>query len=90
MLLEADAIATPEPVKTIGRLALETVEAEATRSLRWFRDVAAPSCAAAIEFLGFDELVAMVSNQKLPGRLQKFSLSEIRAAFAPAFGRIQV
>ena len=88
MLLEADAIAIPEPVKTRGRLALETVEAEATRSLRWFRDVAAPSCAAAIEFLGFDELVAMVSDQKLPGRLQKFSLTEIRRAFAPAFNRV--
>lgn len=90
MLLEADAIAIPEPVKTTPRLALETVEAEATRSLRWFRDVAAPSCAAAIEFLGFDELVAMVANQKLPGRLQKFSLTEIRRAFAPAFDRVQV
>lgn len=88
MLLEANAIATPEPVKTTGRLALETVEAEVTRSLRWFRDVAAPSCAAAIEFLGFDELVSMVSDQKLPGRLQKFSLPEIRRAFSPAFNRV--
>lgn len=90
MLLEADAIATPEPVRCTPRLQLETVEAEVSRSLRWFRDVAAPSCAAAIEFLGFDELAAMVSNQKLPGRLQKFSLTEIRRAFAPAFNRFQV
>lgn len=90
MLLEADAIATPEPVKTTPRLALETVEAEVTRSLRWFRDVAAPSCAAALEFLDPEALRSMIFGQKLPGRLQKFSLSEIRAAFAPAFGRFQV
>ena len=88
MLLEADAIAIPEPVKTTPRLQLETIEAEVSRSLRWFRDVAAPSCAAAIEFLGFDELVSMVAEQKLPGRLQKFSLTELRRSFASAFDRI--
>ncbi|MCD2514565.1 replication initiation factor domain-containing protein [Comamonas endophytica] len=78
----------PEPVKTTGRLALETVEAEVVRNVRWLRDVAAPTCAAAIEFLGFEELVAMIKDQKLPGRLQKFSLPEIRRAFMPAFNRI--
>lgn len=78
----------PEPVKTTGRLALETVEAEVTRNVRWLRDVAAPTCAAAIEFLGFEELVLMIKDQKLPGRLQKFSLSEIRRAFMPAFNRV--
>lgn len=89
-LLMADHIATPEPVKTTGRLALETVEAEVVRNVRWFRDVAAPTAAAAIEFLGLDELCAMVKDQKLPGRLQKFSLSEVRRAFAPAFDRLSL
>lgn len=90
LLLLADQIVVPEPVKTMGRLALETVEAEVTRNLRWLRDVAAPTCAAAIEFCGFEELVLMIKDQKLPGRLQKFSLTEIRRAFAPAFNRVSM
>lgn len=88
LLRLADQIAVPEPVKTTGRLALETVEAEVTRNLRWLRDVAAPTCAAAIEFCGFEEIVALIKDQKLPGRLQKFSLPEIRRAFSPAFNRV--
>lgn len=88
LILLAAQTVTPEPVKTTPRLALETVEAEATRNLRWLRDVAAPTCAAAIEFLGFEELVSMIKDQKLPGRLQKFSLPEIRRVFGSAFSRI--
>lgn len=88
LLLLSDQIVCPEPVKTTPRLALETVEAEVTRNVRWLRDVAAPTCAAAIEFLGFEELVLMIKDQKLPGRLQKFSLPEIRRAFMPAFNRV--
>ena len=84
-LLKADPKPTPEKITCTPRLALETVEAEASRSIRWFRDVAAPTCAAAIEFLGFDELLSMVKDVKLPGRLTSFSLSEIRRAFAPAY-----
>lgn len=86
----ADAVAVPEPVKTNGRLAAETVEAEVTRNVRWFRDVAAPTAAAAIEFLGLDELCAMVGNVKLPGRLQRFSVQELRKAFQPAFERVSL
>lgn len=88
LLMLSDQKFCPEPVKTTGRLALETVEAEVVRNVRWLRDVAAPTCAAAIEFLGFEELVLMIKDQKLPGRLQKFSLPEIRRAFMPAFNRI--
>lgn len=87
-LLAADQAPTPEKVRCTPRLALETVEAEAARSVRWFRDVAAPTCRAAIEFLGFDELLSMVDGAKLPGRLTSFSLPEIRRAFGPAFARI--
>lgn len=86
-LLLADHIATPEPVKTTGRLALETVEAEVTRNTRWLRNVAAPTVAAAIKFLGTDDLWSWLQNQKLPGRLQKFSVAEIERAFMPAFER---
>ncbi len=87
-LLQADQAPTPEKVRCTPRLALETVEAEAARSIRWFRDVAAPTCRAAMEFLGWDELVSMVDGVKLPGRLASFSLPEIRRAFGPAYSRI--
>lgn len=87
MLLKADAIVTPEPVKCNGRLAAETVEAEVTRNLRWAFETAAPTIAAAFQNLG-DEFLELVTNKKLPGRLQKFSASEIRQAFGAAFRRV--
>ena len=87
MLLKADAIVSPEPVKCSGRLASETVEAEVTRNLRWAFQTAAPTIAAAFQNLG-DEFLELVSNQKLPGRLQKFSASEIKRAFGSAFKRV--
>ena len=40
--------------------------------------------------LGLDDLCEMLNGQKLPGRLQKFSLSEVRRAFAPALARFTV
>lgn len=86
----AQQTVTPEPVRRTPRLALETVEAEVVRNVRWLRDVAAPTCAAAIEFLGLDDLCEMLNGQKLPGRLQNFSLSEVRRAFAPALARFTV
>lgn len=86
-LLLADHIATPEPVKTTARLALETVEAEVVRNVRWLRNVAAPTVAAAIQFLDHNELWSLLQAQNLPGRLQKFSLEEIKRAFLPAFDR---
>lgn len=87
MLAQADAIVTAEKVKTTTRLALETVEAEVTRNLRWVRDVAAPSMAAAFHHLG-DEFLEFVTGQKLPGRLQKFNPAELGRAFTAAMQRV--
>lgn len=86
-LLKADAIVTPEAVKCNGRLAAETVEAEVTRNVRWTLENAAPSIAIAFHCLG-DEFLEFVTNQKLPGRLQRFSFSEIKQAFGSAFRRV--
>lgn len=82
-----DHVAVPEPVKTTGRLALETVEAEVTRNARWLRNVAAPTLAVAIRCLDTSELWNWLQSQKLPGRLQKFSLAEIERAFMSGFQR---
>lgn len=86
LLREAAAECHPEPVRTNGRLALETVRAEVVRNLRWAIETAAPTIAAAFQFLG-DEFLELCTNKKLPGRLRKFSRDELRAAFPDVMGR---
>lgn len=87
MLAEADALLVcPEPVKTTPRLALETVEAEAVRSLRWFNEVAAPTCAALWDHVG-DAFLEFVTNKKAPGRMRNFSFSERARGYAAALAR---
>jgi len=88
MLLKADQIVTAEPVKCTGRLAIETVEAECVRNLKWVMNTAAPSMSAAVQYLGESDLFQLVEHQRLPGRLQKFSVAEIKRAFVSAFTRV--
>ncbi|MDD5333642.1 MAG: replication initiation factor domain-containing protein [Rhodoferax sp.] len=88
ILAKADQLAIPEKVKCTGRLALETVEAECTRNLRWLVQTAAASVAVAVEYLGVDDLWQVIGNSRKPGRLQKFSASEIQKAFTGAFHRV--
>lgn len=88
MLSKADAIATPEPVKCNGRLSIETVRAEVHKNVRWLREVAAPSVAAAWAFLG-DEFLELVTNQKKPGRLQRFNDAELRPAYLSTFSTVE-
>lgn len=78
----------PAPVKTISRLATETVQAEVTRNVRWAVNTAAPTLAAAFEFMG-DSFLELVTNKKLPGRLQKFSRAELSKAFASVFSTVE-
>lgn len=86
MVREADALATPEPVKTTARLATQTVRAEVSRNIRWVLTTAAPSVAAAIEFLGFDQLLSIFgTHNKRPGRLQRFAGSELGREYMAAF-----
>jgi len=85
MLLKADAIVKPEPVARNPRLEIESVKAECSRSVRWLKQTAAASMALAFEFLGETEFLALVTNQKLPGRLSKFSRSDIQDQMKPAF-----
>ena len=87
MLLEADAIAEPEKVTVTTKRALETIRAEVVRNVRWLRETAAPSVAAAFQFLG-SEFLEIVSHQKVPGRLQRFSIEEIRDAYKAAFSHV--
>lgn len=88
-LRECDGAAfpTPIPVPTKPRLAVETILAEVKRNVQWVRDTAAPSLALAFQFLGADQFIELVSNQKAPGRLQKFTSNEIQSAYSRAFAR---
>ena len=83
----ADAFAEPEKVATIPRLALDTVEAECYRLVKWALSTAAPTAAALFTHLG-DNFLEFVTNKKLPARLRKFSSAELGTAFGSAMGRI--
>ncbi|MDO9195337.1 replication initiation factor domain-containing protein [Rhodoferax sp.] len=89
MLLKADAIVSPEPVKTTPRLQIETVLAECTRNARWMLETAAASFGVAVKYLSESQLWELVEHQKRPGRLQKFSESEIASSFSAAFARLK-
>lgn len=87
-LRELKAGITPQKVPCDGRLAMETVQAEVTRNIRWMQNTAVPTLAAAFRFLSFEEFAPLMHAKRLPGRLAKFSASELADGFAAAFARI--
>lgn len=88
LLREANALAVPEPVPTINKLADQTVEGEVTRNVRWLLDVAGPSVSMAFQHLGENLFLEIVREQKLPGRLRRFSEAEISRAYGSAHRRV--
>lgn len=85
MLALAEQFVEPDPVKVNARLPQQTVNAEVSRSLRWLRDVAAPSVSFAIKHLGVDALLDLFpvgddGQYKRPGRLKGFSEGELAAS----------
>ncbi len=84
-LLKAECVPVPEIVRTTGRLAIETVQAEVTRALRWARNTAGPSLSMLVQHATESQLFEVTENKLLPGRMRKFSVHEIKAAFASAF-----
>ncbi len=87
MLALADAHAIPEALPQDGRLALETVEAEVYRNVRWVRDTAAASVAFLLNAFDVDQIADLVATTKRPGRLRKFSMSELMRAASGAVDR---
>lgn len=83
--LEQKTQAQAIPCKT--QLANLTVEAEVSRNLRFLDAVAAPSLAAAWQYLGDEGFLELVSNRALPRRLQKFS-GQLKAAYERASQRV--
>lgn len=89
MLREAGATVAPEPVTTKPRLAAESILAEVKRNVRWLRDTAAPSLALAFQHLKDFTFLDLVTHQKLPGRLGKFTETEISDAYRKAFASLK-
>ena len=83
----ADTCFTPEPVATTPRLALDTVEAECFKNLKWAMFTAAPTVSALFTHLPDSGFLELVTNQKLPGRLKNFAPAELSRAFASAIAR---
>lgn len=78
---------TAQKVPTAKALPLETVKAEVSRNVRWMLNTAAQSISTAMRYLSESQLheICDWNVNKLPGRLRKFSPSELQAAFAQAF-----
>ena len=77
----------PVPVTCEPRLQLQTIEAEVSRNVRWFRGVAGAS--AVLAFLNLPEdrfkFLCEEFEEKLPNRLKKFGLAEVKAAYQRFF-----
>lgn len=88
MLLVADGLVSAESVPCEARLPLESVEAECFRNVKWMLNTAGPTMAAGIQHLSEGNLWDSLQGMALPGRLKKFSPSEIARGMASAFERI--
>lgn len=80
----ADQVVAPEPVKTKAHLAVQTIEAECSRALRWAIQTAGPSLAMLVKHATFEQLFEVTENKALPGRMQKFTETEIASGFRRA------
>lgn len=80
----AEPIACPQEPK----LAPQTVLAEVYRNVGWLKTSAAPTIAAALEFMTFDELFQLINpdTTQLPGRLKKFAKSDLQSAYSRVVG----
>jgi len=88
LLAEANALAIPQPVPCEKQLAIQTVEAEVTRVIRWVATTAGQSLALFVKYATLDQFAAMVDGLGKPGRLRKFNNHEIASAFNAAAGLV--
>jgi len=81
VLLEAEAIPAPAEAPCTPRLQIQSVQAECARNIRWMVSTAASTLAVAIQYLDGSEIMELIGNAKLPGRLRKFSREQIAQCF---------
>jgi phage replication initiation protein len=87
--IQREEAVAPAAVPVRPKLSAQTILAEVQRNARWLRDTAAPSIALAFQYLGADAFMQLVEHQKLPGRLQKFTTTEVASAYERAFKAIK-
>ena len=85
ILRRAECESVAEKVRTVGRLAVETVDAECSRVIRWVKQTARPSLAVLVEYLDPCDLWELLKAARRPGRLAKFHENEVSAALSRAF-----
>lgn len=80
----AGAMYTAAKLPCHKQLPVESVSAEVSRNVRWALNTARQTMATLHKFMDVETLVHLVDfdHVKKPGRLQKFSDSELRAAFS--------
>jgi phage replication initiation protein len=86
-LADALAAANPQSVKVTKKLQIQSVVAEVARNLRWAAKAAAPTIAAAFRYLPESEFLELCDwrTKALPGRLRRFGVADLTAAFASKF-----
>lgn len=80
----------PEGIPCRPRLAIETVQAELSRCVRWLRNVAAPSLNFVFSHLEESLMLDLIRSGmgRLPGRLAKFKVSELSEGLNVAAARV--
>ncbi len=84
VLIESETLSAAEAIRCKGRLQVETVTAECARNLRWIHQTASASLALAFKVMDESKFLDLIQGAKLPGRLRKFSLDQIRGCFNAA------
>lgn len=83
--LAAVAAAVPAPIHRVKCSRSETVAAEVTRVVRWARNTAGPAIAALARFMPESGFLDFAHCRTVPGRLQRFTESDLRGAFNRLF-----
>jgi phage replication initiation protein len=89
VLRKAQGVFSAQKVPCNQRLPIETIQAECVRNLRWVRDTAAASFAVLVDAIDQENLWEILGHTKLPGRLRKFSLTQIRQTMGASFERLK-
>lgn len=76
---------SPEPIPTKSRAAEEIVSAEVVKVYRWLKETAGPAIGFAFKHLKETQLEEIFFNQKLPGRLQRFTSLDLAEGVQKAF-----
>ena len=88
VLLEAKATFVAQPVLCKKRLEVESVTAECARAFSWAVNTAGGTFAMLLKHLDTDKFYNSFALAKLPGRLRKFSESQISQCFGNAVEKV--